>query len=101
MLKAFKLTKRMLQDPAVLLTKVGAVKGQNAFPSAVFMNDKDYKTLTSNLKKQLKKEKPYLDKRRIETAVGMMLLNLGPVNLKNGVQQGFVLVDENRVGEND
>lgn len=96
-MKTVKITKKMLQDPAYLLEKCGAVSGRNAYPGRVYMSDVDYQILTKNLKKQLKKEKPYLIPRRIDMSVGMILLNLGPVNLKKGIQKGFLLVDDHGI----
>lgn len=96
-MKSVKITKTMLKDPALLLEKVGAVDGNQAYPSHVYMNDKDYRKLEQNLRKALRKEYPYLLKRKIDFSVGMTLLNIGPVNLKKGVQEGYLLVDERSI----
>lgn len=84
----------MMLDPEVLLKKVGASFDYHAFPECVYMNEKDYKQLYKNLKAQFKKDKPYLYTRHIDFAVSMTMMNLGPVSLKRGVEQGYVLVDE-------
>ena len=96
-MKSVKITKQMLKNPEVLLKKAGAVHGNQAFPSQVFMNDKDYKKLEKNLKQAFRKQYPFLVQRKIDSSVGMMLLNLGPVNLKNGIQEGYLLVDEHAI----
>lgn len=96
-MKSVKITKKMLNDPAYLLEKCGAVNGGYAYPSRVYMNDSDYQILAKNLKKQYKKEKPYLSKKHIDLSAGVTLLNLGPVNLKKGIQKGFLLVDDHGI----
>jgi hypothetical protein len=93
-MKAYKLTKQMMMDPQALLAKVGACFDYKAFPELVYMNDKDYKQLTKNLRAQYKKDKPYLGARQIDFGVAMTLMNLGPVSMKHGVEPGYVLVDE-------
>lgn len=93
-MKTVKITKTMLKDPATLLRKVGATHEKQAFPSHVFMNEKDYQVLKTNLKKQFKKEYPFIKKEKIESSVAFELFNLGPVNLKKGIEKGYVLVNE-------
>lgn len=96
-MKSVKITKTMLKDPETLLKRAGAVFGNQAFPSQVYMNDKDYSKLKKNLEKAFKKKYPFLVKRKIESSVGMALLNLGPVNLKKGIQEGYILVDDKTI----
>lgn len=93
-MRPVKITQTMLKDVSVLLKKAGAVKGDQAYPSHVFMTEMDFETLRKNLEKTVKKQYPYLDKRRMVTTVGMELLNLGPVTLKKGIQRGYLLVDD-------
>ncbi len=96
-MKTVKITKSMLKDPETLLRKVGAVHDNQAFPGQVYMNQKDYQELRKNLTKAFKKEYPLLLKRKIESSVEMTLLNLGPVNLKRGIEKGYLLVDEDAI----
>jgi hypothetical protein len=96
-MKAIKITKNMLKNPAVLLKKVGAVYENDAFPSYVYMNKSDYLKLKKNLIKAFKKEYPHAVKRKIQASVEMILLNLGPVNLKKGIEKGYLLVDDKAI----
>jgi hypothetical protein len=98
-MKTVKITKNMLKNPEVLLRKAGAVHGNQAFPSQVYMNEKDYSELRKNLTKAFKKEYPHTIERRIQASVEMVLLNLGPVNLKKGIEKGYLLVDERAIKE--
>jgi hypothetical protein len=102
-MKTFRLTKRMLKDVEFLLTKVGAVatvpatggargEAEQAFPSHVYVSKADYKKIQKETARQIRKEYPYLNKRRVQSTVGMHLLNLGPVEL-DGIKEGFILVD--------
>jgi hypothetical protein len=46
----------------------------------------------------LKKEYPYINSRKLNTAVGMELLNLGPnEGLKDAIRPGYALVDEEAI----
>ena len=92
MIKTLKLSKKHLSDPIHLLVSIGAVENENELlPNKVFMNVKDYKKMKSLLKARVKKEKPYLPSKKIETTVGMHLLNYGPVDVKFGVQEGYAI----------
>jgi hypothetical protein len=96
-MKAIKITKNMLKNPAILLKKAGAVYENHAFPSFVYMNKSDYLELKKNLIKAFKKECPYTIKRKIQASVEIILLNLGPVNLKKGIEKGYLLVDDKAI----
>lgn len=97
-MKSVKITK-MLTNPEVLLRKAGAVHGKQAFPSQIYMNDKDHNELRKNLEKAVKKQYPFLVKQKIDTSVGMTFLNLGPVNLKKDIEKGYLLVDNRGIKE--
>jgi hypothetical protein len=96
-MKTVKITKNMLRDPEALLRKVGAVYEDHAFPSCVYMNESDYSELRKNLTKAFKKEYPHMIERKIQASVEMMLLNLGPVTLKKGIEKGYLLVDDKTI----
>lgn len=100
-MKAFKLTKKMLSEPTILLKTVGAVnyRDNQAFPSQVFMNNKDYDVLVKNVRKLFKKENPLIKLEKLEAPVQYHMLNYGPVSLKNGIEQGYVLVDTQAIQE--
>lgn len=92
----YKLTAKMLKDPATLLRSVHAVTNDNAYPQHVYVCKQDYNKIVSNLRKLLKKQSPYASKRVIETTIGFEMLNLGP-NTSNGVKPGYVIVDANGI----
>jgi hypothetical protein len=97
-MKSVKLNQTLLKDAIKLLRKCGAIIGSQTYPSAVTMNDQDYKVLTKNVKRALKKEYPFLNERRLETSVGMHLLNFGP-KTSNAIKRGFALVDPSQITE--
>jgi hypothetical protein len=98
-MKAVKITKSMLKSPETLLEKIGAVYEDLAFPSYVYMNEKDHSELEKNLLRVFKKKFPWKDKKQIKGMVETILLNLAPVSLKKGIQKGYVLVDEKAINE--
>jgi len=91
-MKSVKLNKKMLRDGVALLEGAGAVRGKQGFPSDVFMSPQDYKVLRNNVKTSFKRENPGLSKAKLELAVGMHLLNYGPVECK-AIRPGHILVD--------
>lgn len=93
MLREEKLKKNWLKDGTTLLRGVQAVIDNQAYPSHVYMNPKDYSTLERNIYKQFKKEYPWLSTIKLKTSTGMHLLSFGPITLK-AVSPGYVLVDD-------
>jgi hypothetical protein len=100
-MKSVKLTKKMLTlSPGELLIKLRAVNKElkQAYPQHVYFSKEDYKNLRANTRKLLKKEYPYINSRKLNTAVGMELLNLGPnEGLKDAIRPGYALVDEEAI----
>lgn len=92
-MKIIKLKASMLKEPGSLLRQVGAVYKNQAFPSHVYMNPKDYKKLQSNYTRALRKAHPYISPRKLQSSVGMHFLNLGPREDK-GVAPGYLIVDD-------
>jgi hypothetical protein len=93
-MRVVKITKTMMKDPETLLIKIGAVVGRNGYPNHVFMNSKDYEVLKRNVKNNIKKSSRNISKMKVEYYAGLIMLNLGPRSLKNGVQKGYLLVDD-------
>ncbi len=91
-----RITKKMFNSAEDLLAAAGAIKGNRAFPYFVYMNPKDYKKFTSNIKKAFKKKFKFLNKRKIDSSTGMYLLNLGPTEVA-GVKEGFIIVDDRQI----
>jgi hypothetical protein len=93
-----KIRKSWLRDPTLLLKKLGAVKGNQAYPSDVYISARDYEFMRTSLRKVGKKQR--LGGRRLDMAVEMELLNYGPnQSLKNAIRQGFALVDTKTIKE--
>lgn len=87
-----------------LLDRVGAVYKVNgrafAEPSAVYWTKKDLKLMERSLFKEFKKEHPYSTTKKLKSSVGMHMLNLSPNELKGeGLKNGYMLVDENKIAE--
>lgn len=93
MIQTLKLTKKHLTDPVHLLKSIGAVsKNENkAFPEKVYMNLKDYNLMRKLISQKLKKQKPWLHSKAIKNAVGLHLLNYGPVEVKKGIEKGYAI----------
>lgn len=93
MIKTLKLNKKHLSDPLHLLLSIGAKSEtkNEVFPWKVFMNAKDYKKMEKLLTLKYKKSNPYSNLKRIKAAVGLQLLNYGPVEVKTGIQEGYAI----------
>lgn len=97
-MKAFKLTKSMMQDPQTLLEKVGAINSRTkeAYPQYVYIGAKDYKKLNQNVRKAFKNKYSYLKnlkKESLDFDIGLHMLNLAPVEIDKGIEKGYVIVD--------
>jgi len=88
-MKQYKIRTSEYTDLAALLTRVGATEGNQAFPSL----------FKSALKKLAKKKYPFLSERKLSTAVGMELLNLGP-NEDEDLKDGYIAVDTESIERN-
>lgn len=100
-MRIIKLTKRNMKSPEDLLIACGAVIGRQSYPWAVFINPKDYKILTKNVKNLFIKEyKTYIFKRSLKISVNMHMLNYGPV-VSDAIQQGKALVIDDLIGDKD
>lgn len=92
--KIVKISKRDLKDLPKLLTKVGAVFRDQAYPSAVYCSKEDAKEIRKNLLKSFKKEYPYLSNNKLKFSESMTWLNLGPnESLQDAIRPGYILVD--------
>lgn len=98
-MKQYKIKASEYTDLAALLTRVGATEGNQAFPSDVYVNKKTMALFKSALKKLAKKKYPFLSERKLSTAVGMELLNLGP-NESKDVKDGYIAVDTESIARN-
>lgn len=91
---SYKIKKKWYKDLTLLLTEVGAVFGNQAFPSNVFVNPIDYNKIKRGTREAFLREMPYLkyNKRKLNSAIAMHLLNLGPIPNK-AVVSGYVIVN--------
>ena len=95
-MKTMRITKKMFNSAEDLLAAAGAIKGNRAFPYFVYMNPKEYKKFTSNIKKAFKKKYKFLSKHKIDSSTSMYLLNLGPTTVE-GVREGFIIIDNRQI----
>lgn len=98
-MKQYKIKASEYANLPALLTRVGATEGNRAFPSDVYVNKKTLALFKSALKKLAKKKYPFLSERRLNNAVGMELLNLGP-NESKDVKDGYIAVDTESIENN-
>jgi hypothetical protein len=95
-MRLVKIRKSWLNDASLLLKKVGALQGNQAFPSDVYISEEDYKTLEYATTQFGKKMGFRGD--RLKSAVGFELLNLGPNTLlAKALKPGYVLVDDDAI----
>lgn len=98
-MKTFKIKKKEFGDLTSLYERIGCThKDRYAFPYHTFVSPKTYKLIEKTIKQQYKKEYPHLNKRRLDSSVGMHLLNLGPVIL-TGLHDNVILVDTKSIDE--
>jgi hypothetical protein len=97
-MKTVKLTSKLLKDAVNLLKGTDAIRGNTSYPSSVYINPSDYKTLEKNVKAAFKKECPHISIRGLQNAVGVHLLCYGPVESR-GVAKGYALVDDKALEE--
>jgi hypothetical protein len=96
-MKGVKLTKKQMSgDLVYLLTSLGAVYENQAFPQHIYVSKETYKTLQDNYKKLLKKDHKNISKHHLEVSMGYEFLNLGP-NEDDDVAYGHALVDEDAI----
>lgn len=65
---------------------------ENCNPSKVWINPEDSKKLRKTYYNQLKKEYPYLKKKKLDLDVAMMMLQLEP-RVDKGVSEGYILIE--------
>ncbi len=101
-LKLLKLKKKHYTDLPLLLKEAGLVSsdGKEAYPERIFISLEDDKLMKQELYKAYKKKFPFLNKIRIQVAVNMEILNLGPnTNLGVAVKKGYAIVLESENGK--
>lgn len=92
-MKIYKMKKKEFGDLISLYERVGCThKERYTFPYHTFVSPKTYKLIEKTTRQAYKKEYPYLNKRKLDSSVGMYLLNLGPVIL-TGLPDNVMLVD--------
>lgn len=100
-MKTVKLTNKMLTlHPVDLLIKLGAVNlnKKRAYPSDVYLSEKDNNKLLKNLEKQAKKKLKGCSKTAIDYSVKADWLNYGPNSgLEKVLKPGWVVVDQDTI----
>jgi hypothetical protein len=94
-MKIVKLNKTMLKKGWVhILKAVGAVEGNQAYPSHVYMAKEDIKAVRKNYREELKKERPGISKKYLDYYEGIDFLNYGAnSSAENVIKPGCILVD--------
>jgi len=89
--------------PEDFLKKFGAVSDETkrAYPQHVFMASADYAVMKRNFRRRVRKDSPYMSKKRLDYAINMHFLQYGPnETLGSALQPGSVLVDLEGIQEN-
>lgn len=94
-MKSYKLKAKHYKSLENLLDYVNLVDHENkeAYPSECFIGPETHKKIQKELMKEFKKEYPESTKRAAEYAIGVYMLNLGPV-VVDGISEGYALVQE-------
>lgn len=100
MIKIIKLKKTDYKNLDSFYRRIGAVDGNKALVDKVFWSEADYKKLKSELTKEFRKQYSYLRKDKIDSSVGMYLLNLGPSqSVEKVLKPGWALfIDDRKKG---
>lgn len=93
-MKIHKLRKKDFYDLGYMYKRLNC----SVFPYCAFVSPKTYKTMEKKITAEFKKKYNYLNKKSLDAAVGLHMLNLGPVVLK-GLPDNVVLIDESTVEE--
>jgi len=91
-IQIIKLKKSEYANLPALLKRAGLVKEQQAYPSNLFVSKKTYMAIKAAIMVQLKKQYPYINRKKLKLTAGMELLNLGPVVIDKGIEMGYAVV---------
>lgn len=91
-IQTIKLKKAEYRDMPALLKRAGLIKEQQACPSNLFVSEKTYKLIKAAIATQFKKQYPYINQKKLKIAVGLELLNLGPVVVDKGIEMGYAVI---------
>lgn len=91
-IQTIKLKKSEYANLPALLKRAGLVKEQQAYPSNLFVSKKTYMAIKAAIMVQLKKQYPYINRKKLKLTAGMELLNLGPVVIDKGIETGYAVV---------
>lgn len=99
-MEQYKLKPKDYKDPINLLTSVGVIKNNIAFPERVFVGAETAKKMRKELVKSFKKVYPSITKRALDSAVALHWLNYGPnESLDKGIKLGYAIFE--RLNENE
>jgi hypothetical protein len=96
-MEVFKIKKSEYSNIEKLLRRVGAVYGKKAYPSHVYISTEDRAQFQSSHFKVEKKGRPWVTKKYFQSAFGLLWLNIGPIELKSGIEKGYILVDSKAI----
>jgi hypothetical protein len=76
------------------LVKLGAGPNKIGYPQYVYISDDDAAVLKRNNRRKIRKEYPYLSKRKLDNVLGQSWLQYGPnSSLGKVIRPGYALVD--------
>jgi hypothetical protein len=94
-MKIFKMKKRYYGDLEFMYKDLGLIKDNAVDPTKVFVSKKDQKLIEKTIAQKFKKQYPYVRKQKLESSVGLYLLNLAPSGkLETVLKDGFIVVLE-------
>lgn len=84
-MKIVKLKKSDYTQLEKMLERAGLVNKEQkiAYPDLLYVNQRTYNEIKAALKREFKKQYPYLRSSKLEASVGYHMLNLGPNVLEN------------------
>lgn len=99
-MKSYKLKKSELTkvNYAGILRRVGAVDGNQAYPSHTYISSKTAKRMERALYAAYKKEFPWAHNKKLQYSVGMEILNLEP-SICDAIKDGYIAVDDRAIND--
>jgi len=91
-MRVYKIKRAEFKNIGSMLKRIGATIDNQAYPQFTYVSKKTYSKMQRIIGLEFKKEYPGISDRKLELAVGMHLLNWGPVECE-GILTDMILVD--------
>lgn len=92
-MKAYKFKRKYYSDLTLLYKDLGLIHENSVDPSKVHCSKADIKIIERELRKAYRKEYPGITKKKLDSAVAMYMLNLGPSErISESIKPGYIIV---------